>query len=46
MMGYYTGMRKGEVVKLKWSRVKIDKRLTQLEPGDTEDREKRNIPIC
>ena len=45
-MGYYTGIRKGEILKLTWNKVKLDKRIIQLEPGDTKDREARNIPIC
>ena len=44
--GYYSGMWKGEILNLLWSRVKLDKRLIQLEPGDTKDREARDIPIC
>jgi len=44
--GYYTGMRKGEILDLIWSKVDLKKRLIQLEPEDTKDREARDIPIC
>jgi integrase len=46
MMGYYTGMRKGEIIGLTWDKVDLQHRMIKLEEGDTKDREKRNIPIC
>lgn len=46
MMGYYTGMRKGEIVNLTWDKVKLQDRMIHLEPEDTKDKERRNIPIC
>jgi integrase len=46
MMGYYTGMRKGEIVNLTWDKVKLQDRMIHLEPADTKDKERRNIPIC
>ncbi len=46
MMGYYTGMRKGEIVNLTWDKVKLQNRMIHLEPEDTKDKERRNIPIC
>ena len=39
-------MRKGEILDLIWSKVDLNKRLIQLEPEDTKDREARDIPIC
>ena len=45
-MGYYTGMRKGEILKLTWDKVDLASRMIRLEIEDTKDNEKRSIPIC
>jgi integrase len=45
-MGYYTGMRKGEILKLTWGKVDLANRMIRLEITDTKDKEARNIPIC
>jgi len=45
-MGYYTGMRKGEIVNLTWDKVHLKKRIIKLTAQDTKDREAREIPIC
>ena len=43
--GFYTGMRKGEIVNLTWDKVDMKSRLICLEVEDTKDKEARNIPI-
>lgn len=45
-MGYYAGMRRGEILNLTWNKVDLRNRVILLEPEDTKDNEARNIPIC
>jgi integrase len=45
-MGYYTGMRKSEILGLTWGKVDLKNRVIRLEAKDTKDREPRVIPIC
>ena len=45
-MGYYAGMRKGEILGLTWNKVNLKERVINLEPEDTKDSEPRTIPIC
>ena len=45
-MGYYTGMRRREILKLTWDKVDMKNRFIHLEAEDTKDKEKRSIPIC
>lgn len=46
VMGFYTGMRRGEILSLRWPQVDMENRLINLEATQTKDREARVIPIC
>jgi integrase len=43
--GFYTGMRKGEIVNLTWDKVDMEQRFICLVASDTKDHESREIPI-
>lgn len=45
MMGYFTGMREGEILNLTWDKVDKKKQMIHLTAADTKDREARSIPI-
>jgi len=45
-MAYYTGMRRGEILKLTWNKIDLGNRFIKLKPEDTKDSEPRKIPIC
>ena len=44
-LGYWTGMRAGEILNLKWSQVDWDNDLLRLDPGTTKNKEGRSIPL-
>jgi integrase len=44
--GFYTGMRRREILSLTWQKVDMKNRVIHLEAADTKDREARAIPIC
>jgi integrase len=43
--GFYTGMRRGEILGLTWDKVDLKGRVIQLEAKDTKDKEPRTIHI-
>ena len=43
--GFYTGMRRGEILNLVWDKVDLHNRTIELEASDTKDNEPRKIPI-
>ena len=45
VMGYWTGMRLGEILCLTWDKVDLEGRFIRLEPEDTKDDEPRLVPI-
>ncbi len=42
---YYTGCRKGEILGLRWDQVDLAERVVRLNPGETKNREAREIPL-
>ena len=45
VLAYHSGCRKSELTNLKWSQVRRDLRIMQLEPGTTKNDEGRNLPF-
>jgi len=44
-MGFYTGMRKGEILSLEWSQIDFSSKLIRLNPGTTKNKEPRLVPL-
>jgi integrase len=45
VMGYWTGMRKGEILNLTWDKVDMKNRFIHLESSDTKEGAGKTIPI-
>jgi integrase len=44
-MGLWTGMRRGEIVSLRWEQVDLENRMIRLGAGDTKEGKAKTIPI-
>jgi integrase len=44
-LAYWTGMRKGEILGLRWDQVDFQNKVVNLEAADTKTQEKREVPL-
>ncbi len=44
--GFFSGMRRGEILSLTWDKIDMERRVIRLEATDTKDKEPRVIPVC
>ena len=44
-LAYWTGMRKGEILGLRWDQVDLQNKVINLEAADTKTQEKREVPL-
>ena len=44
-MGFWTGMRRGEIVPLTWDKVDLENRMIRLEAKDTKEGKSKKVPI-
>jgi integrase len=44
-LAYVTGMRRGEILGLRWDQVDLQKKIIILEAADTKTQEKREVPL-
>jgi integrase len=45
IIGYWTGMRAGEILKLQWDQLDLERGLLRLEPGTTKNNQGRLVPL-
>lgn len=45
IIGYWTGMRAGEIVMLRWEQIDLERGLLRLEPGTTKNNQGRLVPL-
>jgi len=45
IMAYWTGMRAGEILKLQWDQLDLERGLLRLEPGTTKNNQGRLVPL-
>lgn len=45
ILAYWTGMRAGEILKLEWEQLDLERGLLRLEPGTTKNNQGRLIPL-
>lgn len=45
-MGYFTGMRLGEIRRLRWDAIDLDRCEARLDPGETKSGDGRTIPLA
>jgi integrase len=44
-IGYWTGMRRGEILMLRWEQVDLKRRLLRIHPGTTKNGDGRVVPL-
>jgi integrase len=42
---FWTGMRRGEILKITWDKVDLSNRMIRLRPEDTKERKSKKVPI-
>ena len=45
IIGYWTGMRAGEILRLRWEQLDLERGLLRLDPGTTKNNQGRLIPL-